>query len=240
MARLARLSIAGQVHLAVQRVHQGQPVFADPADRRTYWLCLGEAAAKLGVALHGYGFSATEVRLLATPPDAQALGRMVQFIGRRFVAGYNRRHRRRGALWEGRFRATIVEPVEFFLPCLRYVEGMDEPGSPCEGGDDAPWSSGEHHAGHRSDPFVTEHAQFWSLGNTPFEREAAYRRAMQRPMAPSQAEGIALASLHGWVLGSEPFVKLLGAQVERRLRPLPPGRPSLQAAPRSTKTSDPN
>ncbi len=241
MARLARLSVGGQLHLMIQRVQQGQGVFAEAADRRVYLDCLAAAAASLGVAIHAYGMAATEVRLLATPPDAQALGRMVQAVGRRFVAGFNRRHGRRGPLWEGRFRATIVEPVTYFLPCLRFVEaGAD--GRPREPGDaqGTPWSSAEHHAGLRSDAFVTEHALFWSLGNTPFEREAAYRSAMQAPVPPAELEGIAIASLHGWVLGSQAFERLLAVQSGRRLRPLPAGRPPLPTTKQTTKPSDPN
>ena len=244
MARLPRLAVAGHLHLLIQRVHQQQSVFADPADRGAYLQCLGEAAAKHGVALHGYGLSPSEVRLLATPTDALALGRMVQSIGRHFVAGFNRRNGRQGALWEGRFRSTVVEPDDYFLPCLRYVEGATDPRAIEPGTDVVPWSSVEHHAGHRTDAFVTEHALFWKLGNTPFEREAAYRAAMQRPMAPAEAQGIAIASLRGWVLGSETFVSHLAQQVERRLRPLPPGRPATLRTKKSSeisgRTSDPN
>ena len=233
MARLSRLSAAGHTHLLIQRVQQGLAVFADPADRGAYLQCLGEAAAKHGVELHGYGLTPSEVRLLATPLDALALGRMVQFIGRRFVATFNRRNGRQGALWEGRFRSTILEPVEFFLPCLRFVEGASEFSAVDPRGDGPPWSSAEHHAGRRTDPFVTEHARFWSLGNTPFEREAAYRAAMQHSMSPAQAQGIAIASMHGWALGSQDFVERLGAQLERRLRPRPSGRPSASIARKS-------
>lgn len=240
MARLARLSVPGQLHLMIQRVQQGQSVFADPADRRAYLDCLAQAAADHGVAIHAYGMAAAEVRLLATPSDAQALGRTVQAVGRGFVAGFNRRHGRRGPLWDGRFRATIVEPVEYFLPSLRFVEVGAE-GPPREPiVEEVPWSSADHHGGQRTDPFVTEHAQFWSLGNTPFEREAAYRTAMQRPMMLAELEGIAIASLHGWVLGSPEFERSLAAQLGRRLRPLSPGRPSHPRGKRAENLCDPN
>ena len=251
MARLPRLSAPGHLHLTIQQVHQRQPVFADATDRRAYLDCLAEAAAQHGVAIHGYGIAPDEVRLLATPSQAQALGQMVQFIGRRFVAALNRRHGRRGALWDGRFRATVVEPLPYFLPCLRFVESVagsalahpaPGPASPPPSkldevaGDAVPWSSADHHAGRRSDAFVTEHACYWALGNTPFEREAAYRSAMQRTMTNADAQGITLASLHGWVLGSPEFERLLSTQLSRRLRPLSAGRPA--AAGRADKGSD--
>lgn len=239
MARLPRLSAPGQIHLTIQQVHQRHPVFADATDRQAYLDCLAEAAARHQVAIHGYGIAPDEVRLLATPNDAQALGRMIQFIGRRFVAGLNRRQGRRGALWEGRFRATVVEPQAFFLPCLRYVESAADrqPGDTI--GDGVARSSAEHHAGQRSDPFVTEHARYWSLGNTPFEREAAYRSAMQQPTTDAQVQGIAIASLHGWVLGSPEFERRLAAQLGRRLKPLSPGRPSTKNRDNIDDLSDP-
>lgn len=242
MARLPRLSAPGQIHLTIQQVHQRQPVFADPADRQAYLDCLAEAAARHQVAIHGYGIAPDEVRLLATPNDAQALGRMIQFIGRRFVAGLNRRHGRRGALWDGRFRATVVEPLTYFLPCLRFVESAGERGPPeaaAEAAGGVPWSSAAHHAGRRSDGFVTEHARYWSLGNTPFEREAAYRSAMQQPPNEAEVQGIAIASLHGWVLGSPEFERLLATQLSRRLRPLSPGRPTIKHHDATAKVTDP-
>lgn len=240
MARLSRLSAPGQIHLTIQRVHQGQPVFADATDRQAYLACLAEAAVRHQVAIHGYGIAPDEVRLLATPDDVQAIGRMIQFIGRRFVAGLNRRHSRSGALWDGRFRATVVEPLQYFLPCLRYAESAAGGKLGESAVDGVPWSSAEHHAGRRSDAFITEHALYWSLGNTPFEREAAYRSAMQRPMSDAEVQGITIASLRGWVLGSPEFERVLAGQLERRLRPLPPGRPPIKTIAAIVKISDPD
>ena len=73
-----------------------------------------------------------------------------------------------------------------------------------------------------------------------FEREAAYRQAQQQPMAAAQVQGIAIASLHGWVLGSAAFERLLAAQLGRRLRPLPPGRPTLRTHVAPLNISDPD
>lgn len=227
MARLARLAIPGQLHLLIQRVQRGESPFADPADRSGYLQCLADSAERHGVAIHGYGLLSTEVRLLVTPSSSEALGQMVQSIGRSFVATYNRRHGRRGVLWEGRFRSTVVEGSSHFLPCLHFTEAATQFDAAERAGEVPPWSSAPHHSGLRNDPFIAEHPGFWSLGNTPFEREAAYRATLQRAQDPTEVQGIALATLHGWALGSEDFVRGLGTQVTRRLRPRPPGRPKV-------------
>lgn len=227
MARLPRLAVPGQLHLLIQQIRRGESPFDVPEDRVHYLRCLAEGAEKQHVDIHAYGLSGTEVRLLVTPTSADALGHMVQAIGRSFVAAYNRRHGRHGTLWEGRFRSTVVEAHSHFLPCLHFTEHASSAEQAEWSNDAAPWSSIPHHSGQRHDPFITEHPVFWALGNTPFEREAAYRALLQRGLDAAEAQGIALASHRGWALGSDEFVSSLGSQIARRLRPLSAGRPAL-------------
>src|SRR5437764_337892 len=109
MARLPRLAIAGLPHLVIQRGHNGQIVFADAVDRASYRAALREAAGKAGVAIHAYALLDAQVRMLVTPESPQALSSLMQSVGRRYTAGFNRRHGRSGTLWDGRFRATVID-----------------------------------------------------------------------------------------------------------------------------------
>src|SRR4051794_32511208 len=115
MARLPRLSVGGVPHLLVQRGHNQQPVVHDADDRSRFHDLLGEIATAHGVAIHAHALIGPELRLLLTPPDAAALGRMMQAFGRRYGGAFNRRHGRSGSLWEGRFRATLLEPEAHLL-----------------------------------------------------------------------------------------------------------------------------
>lgn len=215
MARLPRLAVAGQLHLVSQRSLESIPVFADAVDCRTYLAALREAATTNRVAVHAYGLLDDEVRLLVTPSSAGGLGRMMQSIGRRFVGAYNKRHARSGTLWKGRFGATPVEPETGFLACLSYVE------APPAG---TRASSSSHHDGSRADPLIHEHALFWQLGNTPFDREAAYRRWIDQPLSSNEIQSIDQAVRGGWPLGSKSFVATVQARTSRRLAPLTRGR----------------
>jgi len=49
------------------------------------------------------------VHILATPRQDHAMSRMMQSVGRRYVQHINRRNRRTGTLWEGRYKASPVE-----------------------------------------------------------------------------------------------------------------------------------
>lgn len=217
--------------MVVHRGLNGQSVLLDEADRVNYLQALAGAAREAGVLVHGYGLFATEVRLLATPTSATALGRTMQAVGRRYVRAFNLRHRRTGTPWEGRFRSTVIEPAAHFIEALRFVEGCDEDGMVLATGTDAArWSSVAHHLGLRPDALVSEHEAYWALGNTPFEREAAYRQLLAQPVPAGPRDALRDAALKGWARGSEAFVESLRAGTSRRPAPLRRGRPSRQAA----------
>lgn len=238
MARLPRLCVPGWPHLVIQRAHPREPAFRDDTDRQLYRRLLQESAAPNGVQVHAYALLDDEVRLLVTPAQAGSLGDLMQAIGRRYVSAFNRRHGRGGTLWEGRFRATVIEPQRHLMDGMRYVEGL------VHGDTDpavlAPWSSAAHHLGLRQEAWITEPMQFWSLGNTPFDREAAYRLLSKQALTESQSAAIRNAVLTGWPLGSAHFVSSLSETTERRLSPLARGRPRKAKIDVSPNKSDPS
>ncbi|MFM2052806.1 MAG: hypothetical protein RL456_843 [Pseudomonadota bacterium] len=225
MARLPRLAIAGLVHHVIQRGHNRQPVFLDDEDRLTYLGALREAAALHRVAVHAYVLMDDHVHLLVTPPVAEALSKMLQAIGRRYVAAFNRRHGRVGTLWDGRFRATVLEDGPHVLACMRYIEQNPQRLIPPTPATDYRWSSAPHHLGRRRDPMLTDHGLYWALGNTPFEREMAWQRLLDEGLAEPEVRAHTDSALKGWALGSGAFLAALGASTERPMSPRPRGRP---------------
>lgn len=223
MARLPRLAIAGHPHLVLQRTLPGQAAFADDDDRRSYLRTLHACAGGQGVEVHGYGLYDEEIRLLLTPRrQADDLGRVMQALGRAYVAGFNRRHGRRGTLWDGRFRATVLDAETALLDALQFVETPPDGTPP----DEHPWTSAAHHLGRQASPVVTEHPRYWRLGNTPFDREAAYRRRLvDDPLPAARSRDIAQAAAKGWALGGPAFLSGLAELTERPLSPRPRGRP---------------
>jgi putative transposase len=225
MARLPRLTLEAQLHLVVQRGNNGAPIFHDDADRASYLEMLQGSAQGCGLAVHAYALLANQVHLLATTQRADSLSQTMQTLGRRYVAAFNRRHGRSGTLWEGRFRATVVESERYFLDALLYVELAPERAGVAAAAADWNWSSIAHHLGRRRDPLVSDHAMFWRLGNTPFEREAAYRQRLERGLPAAEVQRFADAQLKGWALGSEAFLQMLAQLTSRPLAPRPRGRP---------------
>ncbi len=225
MARLPRLLVPGQLHLVLQRSAGGQPVFRSDADAELYLAALRDLVREHEVLIHAYALLPSQVLLLLTPGHALSLSRLMQAQGRRFGAAYNRLHQRVGVLWEGRFRATVLDPHGFGLAALQFVETAAARAGECLVASDYRWSSAAHHAGKHADPLITEHAVHWKLGNTPFEREGAYRDSVHQLQAQTLHQQIEAAVLKGWVLGDPIFISALSELTERRLTALAQGRP---------------
>ncbi len=224
MARLPRLYVPGLPQLVTQRGNNRCILFNDDSDRSQFLVWLREAVRESELQLHAWVLMPDHLHLLLSAKTANGVGTLMQRLGRRYVRWFNNRHSRSGTLWEGRFRSTVVEPAQYLLACYRYIEM-----NPVRAGlvsDPAFWSgsSCRAHLGLESDPFLTDHASYWALGNTPFERQAAYRRLLETATASHELEAIRYAAHRGWILGDLPVG--LADAATRRTGPLPKGRPA--------------
>lgn len=243
MARLPRLVLAGQAHHVIQRGNNRQAIVLNDADRLQYLAQLRECAATYKVAIHAYVLMENHVHLLATPTSDQGISQMMQALGRRYVAWFNHKHGRSGTLWEGRFRAGLIDSEHHLMACMRYIELNPVRAGLCLDPADYLWSSCAHHLGRRSDALVHDHAMFWAIGNTPFEREANYRELLSQGLIEAERAQFHDSAMKGRPLGSPQFLKSLAEKSPLPVQPRPRGRPkAVRAAPPlgSKIDSDPN
>lgn len=232
MARLPRLAIAGHPHHVLQRGHNRQPIFLSVVDREFFLQLLRSSASRFGVAVHAYVLMDDHFHLLATPQTGSALSAMMQMVGRGYARYFNVRHARTGTLWDGRYRATVLQAREHLLDCMVYLDLNPVRRGLAVMAQDYPWSSYGHYAGVRTDPVAAAPDVVWRLGNTPFARESAYRERVEQGLKSKQVEALTNSVMRGWALGDDTFVAELQRLTSRRLRPAARGRPA-----RLSKTS---
>ena len=225
MARLARLTLPGYPHHVIQRGNNRQLIFASAEDHQFLLDLLEEYAKKFAVALHAYVLMSNHFHILATPQTEEGLPQMMQAVGRRYVRYFNDRNSRSGTLWEGRYRSTLIQTDRYLLACMAYIDLNPVRAGMVGMAADYPWSSHRHYTGQRLDRLVTPHALYWGLGNTPFDREAAYAELVQAGLAQSQQAALTQATLQGWALGEPDFVADLQKKTARRVSRGQAGRP---------------
>ena len=123
--------------------------------------------------------------------------------------------------------SSPVDSDAYLLACMRYIERNPVRAGMVRQAEEYPWSSARHHLGLRVDPLLTDHALFWALGNTPFEREASYRRLLS-DVPSGEAAGFRQTLGRGHPLGDSAFIERLGREAGRSLAPRPRGRPRKQ------------
>jgi putative transposase len=225
MARLPRLVLPNQPHHVIQRGNDRQLIFREQEDYQRFLGWLKESARFYSVAIHSYVLMPNHLHLLATPGDNDGLAQMMQKLGRFYVPWFNNKYERNGGLFQGRFRTSLVDSERYFLACSRYIELNPVRAHLAAGPLDYPWSSYAHHAGTRADPIVTDHALYWALGNTPFQREAAYIELVEQGLSGEELELINSAVLKGQPLGSDTFKAELERKTKRQILPAKRGRP---------------
>ncbi|NIA56323.1 transposase [Massilia sp. TW-1] len=225
MARQPRLVLPDQPHHVLQRGNDNQPIFRDDDDHRRFLEFLRESAKFYRVAIHAYVLMPNHVHLLATPSDEDGLAAMMQKVGRLYVPWFNNKYGRSGTLFQGRFRTSVIDANAYFVACVRYIELNPQRSQLAFDPLAYPWSSYAHHAGVRPDPLITDHAKYWELGNTPFQREAAYIELAQQGVSGQELDAINAAVLKGAPLGSRAFMLELERKTKRQILPAKRGRP---------------
>ena len=226
MARLPRLALAGHPHHVLQRGHNRQPIFLNAADREYFLQLLRSSASRFGVAVHAYVLMDDHFHLLATPQTGPALSAMMQMVGRGYARYFNAGHARTGTLWDGRYRATVLQARAHLLECMVYLDLNPVRRGLAVTAQDYPWSSFGHYAGVRTDPVVAVPDVVWRLGNTPFARESAYRERVEQGLMSEQVEALTNSVMRGWAMGDDAFVAELQRLTSRRLLPAARGRPA--------------
>jgi putative transposase len=222
---MRRLFAEGVPSHVILRGNNRQAVFLTEGDRVFFHRCLAELCGEAAVAVHAYVLMTNHVHLLATGSLPASIPKLMQRLGTRYVGYFNYLHDRTGSLWQGRYKAALVESERYLLTCQRYIElnpvraGMV--GHPAQ----YAWSSFRSHAEGALDDVITPHELVDRLGNGPVERRAAYRALFETDIDAETLKSIRDSIQHGWVLGSERFIASLATLGGRRPARLPPGRP---------------
>ena len=228
MARLPRYVIPDQPQHIIQRGNNRQAIFASDMDYQFFRDVLVEASAKYGLDIHAYVWMTNHLHLLATPKQENSISKVFQSVGRKYVQYFNFTYKRSGTLWEGRYRATVVDSEQYLLKLMRYIELNPVRADMVAHPRDYRWSSYAFNAlgetGMNAD-WLTPHPEYLSLGRSTGARQSAYRQLFRASLSGQDLENIRGSAHKGWALGGERFRQQIEALSQRRAASLGVGRP---------------
>ena len=211
MARPLRIEFPDAAYHVTARGNERRDVFRSDQDRQLFLDTLAEMVERFGIRLQAYCLLSNHYHLILETPLAN-LSQAVGWLQVTYTVRFNRRHHRVGHLFQGRFKAQLVEADDYATWLIQYVHlnpvrpiRKTDP-IPAERAPDLdayPWSSHRDYAGLRekTPPWLClDWLHYWD--NDPQAARAEYRRSIARAFGQPAAEPWKNL-LGGLVLGSQ-------------------------------------
>lgn len=210
---------------AIARGNNKESVFIDEDDKNKYLEYLLESSLRYEVSVHAYVLMDNHIHLLISCPIAENFSKFMQHIGRRYVPYFNRKYSKTGTLWEGRFKASLVDDERYLLTCYQYIELnpvraflVDEP---C----DYQWSSYHVNALGAESEIIKPHPIYLKIANTTQKRLLHYQDLLNQPQSEQIIKEVRSSVQTGTPLGTEKFKNEIEQRLSCSIGKMKRGRP---------------
>lgn len=208
MSRPVRIEFPDALYHVTARGDRREAIFDDDQDRRSFLSTLEQVVNRFNWVCHAWCLMDNHYHLLIQTPDGNLSNGMRQLNGV-YTQASNRRHGRVGHLFQGRFKAILVDSEAYLLELTRYVVLNPVRAGMVNNPADWPWSSYRASAG-------IEPAAPWLAVDGLLAHFAEQRGLAQKRYTQFVAEGVKAVSpwlgLKGQVfLGDEQFVRRMQA-----------------------------
>jgi putative transposase len=154
MARKPRIHYPGAVYHVILRGNGGQDIFFSQADRSRFYFLLQEGVEKYGHRVHAFCLMTNHVHL-AIQVGEVPLSRIMQNIGFRYTSYLNRRKKRTGHVFQGRYKALLIDADRYLLELVRYIHCNPVRAGLVQSPDQYQWSSHRSYLGRAAIPWLT-------------------------------------------------------------------------------------
>ena len=211
MARKSRFKIAGVAQLITQRGNNKQAVFFSEQDYQYYLKILNEAAMQKECQIHAFVLMTNRIHILATPNTPDGISQLMKTIGQRYVSYINKLEKRSGTLWDGRYKASLVEQGHYLIACMRYIEMAPVRSATVKIPKDYRFSSYRANAqGEEAGVKITPHQSYnalvpWAIDKSNEETQQKYKQLLREQQDKEEFQTIHKAINSNLVFGSKQF-----------------------------------
>lgn len=153
MARKPRIHYPGAVYHVLLRGNGGQDIFFSKADRARFYLLLQEGVEKYAHRIHAFCLMANHVHLVIQVGETP-LVRIMQNVAFRYTVYLNRRKKRTGHVFQGRYKALLIDADSYLLELVRYIHCNPIRAGTVQTPEQYPWSSHRAYLGLMAVPWL--------------------------------------------------------------------------------------
>jgi REP element-mobilizing transposase RayT len=207
MPRKPRLHYPGVVYHVILRGNSGQNIFFDAGDRNRFFLLLQKGEERFGFLIHAFCLMTTHLHLVLQVGEV-SLSRIMQNIGVRYTQFINRKYQRSGHLFQGRYKALLIDADSYLLELIRYIHLNPVRAGMVQYPEEYLWSSHSSYLGDSPRPpwlsVGWALGQFAGLGDSVVQR---YKAFVDEGLEEGRREDFHRGSFEGRALGDERFVE---------------------------------
>ena len=220
MARKYRVFITNLPFLVLLESLESLTLYKDSEDYGYFLYLVKELSKKYLFDIHAYVLLENSIYFLGTPRGVDSLVKFMQSIARAYTTYYNKKYNRKGTLWAGRYKASLIEENLYLLDSMIFLESLPKDAALY------PYSSiGKNLLNKKSD-IIKEHKIYRQLGDTDNERAHNYSAIFNdRLNSISQFDFIQKSLEKQLVIGSVSFIKKIEEAIGKTLRAKKRGRP---------------
>jgi putative transposase len=143
----------------------------------------------------------------------------MKHLNGKYAMYINAKYKRTGTLFEGRFKAGLVQYEQYLFRCHRYIDINPVKAGIVKTPDQYPWSSYNFFANNERNAILDYDFWYLSLGDTFEERRKQYAKLVNSETEPSQDEFIEKQIDKNGIIGSEAFIEKISAKLSTELSP---------------------
>lgn len=167
MARKVRVFVQNLSQHILLTAFDELTLFKDKSDYEVFLDILKDLVDTHEVDVHAYVLLPKCFEFVATAVHEAVLPRFMQSLGRRYVGYYNKKYSHKGTIWEGRYKASIVEDEKYLLKVMSYIERLASM--------DYLYSSIGKNLYTKEDGIITFHKLYKKMAYTNIERANRYK-----------------------------------------------------------------
>lgn len=219
MARKPRIHLAGAVYHVMLRGNAGQNIFFSDEDRQHFEALAAEGITRFGHRIHGYCWMNNHVHLVVQVGNTP-LSQIMQHLAFRYTRWVNRRENRVEHLFQGRFKAILVDADSYLLELVRYIH-LNPVRAGLTGDPTAwPWSGHRAYLGLTETTWLTTDWLYSQFAQDVTTARVRYAKFVAEGLKEGYREEFHRGNAQGRILGSDNFIEASLSQSDQ-LGPAP-------------------
>ncbi len=208
MARAKRCHIDGGFYHVMARGNYGQDIFFSDSDRLHMSFLLQDGVEKYGHRIHAFCLMGNHIHLLIQVGKIP-LSEIMQNVAFRYSQKINYKYQRNGRLFQGRYKAILLDEASYFKRLMRYIHMNPVRANITSSPESYIWSSHNAYLGKNKIKWLTTDYGLSQFGSTVHEATLSYLSYVHEAEPPEELNELRRNFKNGQHLGSDDFLEIV-------------------------------